>query len=72
MPSLLKFLIQRLMAIPITFVLITAVLYGIVMLTPPETRAELYVPNSQARISATAYQNFIDSEPARTDRHRVL
>ena len=41
---MLKFLARRLMAIPVTLVVITAVLYGIVMLAPVETRAQLYFP----------------------------
>lgn len=44
MPTLFKFLMHRLLAIPITLVLITAVLYGIIMLAPVEARAELYMP----------------------------
>ncbi|MFQ6102065.1 MAG: ABC transporter permease [Anaerolineae bacterium] len=41
---MLKFLIRRLMAIPITLFMITAVLYGIIMLAPVEMRAQLYMP----------------------------
>jgi ABC-type dipeptide/oligopeptide/nickel transport system permease component len=43
MPALLKFLIRRLLAIPVTLLIITATLYGILMLAPVETRAELYM-----------------------------
>jgi ABC-type dipeptide/oligopeptide/nickel transport system permease component len=41
---MLKFLVRRLLAVPITFLVITAVLYGIIMLSPAETRAQLYFP----------------------------
>ena len=41
---MLKFLIRRLLAIPVTLLVITAVLYGIVTLAPAETRAQLYFP----------------------------
>lgn len=41
---MLKFLFRRLMAIPITLVVITAVLYAIIMLAPAETRAQMYFP----------------------------
>lgn len=44
MLPMLKFLIRRLMAIPITLFVISAALYGIIMLAPAETRAELYMP----------------------------
>lgn len=40
----LKFALRRLLAIPITLILVTAVLYAIIMLAPPEERAMLYWP----------------------------
>ena len=48
MPPMLKFLIRRLAAIPITLFVITAVLYGIIMLAPAETRAQLYMPRGDS------------------------
>lgn len=44
MPPLLRFIIYRLLSIPLTLVVITMTLYGFVMLTPPEVRASLYFP----------------------------
>ena len=44
MPPILGFLLRRLLAVPLTLIVITAVLYGISMLAPPERRAYLYVP----------------------------
>jgi len=44
MPPLLRFLIHRLISIPITLFIITVILYGFVMLTPVEARATLYFP----------------------------
>ncbi len=44
MSPMLKFLLRRLMAIPITLLVITAVLYGVIMLAPVDVRAELYMP----------------------------
>ncbi|MGE5222580.1 MAG: ABC transporter permease [Omnitrophica WOR_2 bacterium] len=44
MPPILKFLIVRLLSVFITLLIITAILYGIVMLAPPEERATLYLP----------------------------
>lgn len=46
MPPLLKFIARRLLAVPITLLIITATLYGILMLAPVELRAELYMPRS--------------------------
>lgn len=40
----LRFILGRLIAIPISLVVITAVLYAIVMMAPPEDRAMLYFP----------------------------
>jgi peptide/nickel transport system permease protein len=44
-PPLFRFVIYRLLAIPLTLLVITLVLYGFVMLTPPEVRATLYFPS---------------------------
>jgi peptide/nickel transport system permease protein len=46
MPPFLQFVIRRFMAIPVSLVVITMVLYGGVMLTPPEARAALYMPEN--------------------------
>lgn len=48
MPPILLFVLRRLAAVPITLLIITATLYAIAMLTPPEARAELYMPNTNA------------------------
>ncbi len=53
--SFLKFFLRRLAAIPITLLVITAVLYGIVMLAPADERATLYWP-PRTRSSMTAEQ----------------
>jgi peptide/nickel transport system permease protein len=42
--DLLKFILRRLLAVPITLFFITAVLYAIIMLAPAEERAMLYWP----------------------------
>ncbi len=44
MPPLLQFMIRRFLSVPISLLVITIVLYGGVMLTPPEARATLYMP----------------------------
>lgn len=44
MPPFLQFVIRRFLFIPISLIIITMVLYGGVMLTPPESRASLYFP----------------------------
>ncbi|MBN1977092.1 MAG: hypothetical protein JW918_06790 [Anaerolineae bacterium] len=44
MPPILKFIVRRLLAVPITLLVITVVLYGIVMLAPIEARVSLYEP----------------------------
>jgi ABC-type dipeptide/oligopeptide/nickel transport system permease component len=44
MPPFLQFVIRRFLVIPISLVIITLVLYGGVMLAPPEARATLYYP----------------------------
>jgi len=44
MPPFLQFVIRRFLVIPVSLLVITMVLYGGVMLTPPEARASLYYP----------------------------
>ncbi len=45
----------------LTLILITAVLYAMVMLTPPQTRAELYMPKrTSPRMTEEQYQKLID------------
>ena len=48
MPAFVSFIVRRLLAVPITLFVITAALYGIIMLAPIETRAELYMPKGQS------------------------
>jgi peptide/nickel transport system permease protein len=43
----LQFVIRRFFAIPVTLLVITMLLYAGVMLTPPEARAQLYVPKGK-------------------------
>ena len=60
MPPLIKFLIQRLIFAVISFFVITALLYAGIMLTPPETRAELYMPkNLSSRMTEEQIQRLI-------------
>jgi ABC-type dipeptide/oligopeptide/nickel transport system permease component len=44
---MLRFIVRRILAIPITLFVITAVLYGVIMLAPLEARARLYWPPEQ-------------------------
>jgi peptide/nickel transport system permease protein len=44
MPPFLQFVIRRFLVIPVSLLIITMILYGGVMLTPPEARATLYYP----------------------------
>lgn len=44
MPPLVQFLLRRTFSIVATLVIVTAVLYGVITLAPPEKRAALYLP----------------------------
>ena len=48
MPAFAVFMLRRLLAIPLTLVLLTAILYGMTMLAPAEVRAELYMPRGNS------------------------
>jgi peptide/nickel transport system permease protein len=47
MPPLLRFLLNRLLMIPATLLVVTAVIYGAIMLSPPHMRATLYMSAKQ-------------------------
>jgi ABC-type dipeptide/oligopeptide/nickel transport system permease component len=64
---LLKFVLNRLLAAIITLFLITLILYGLVMLTPPETRATLYFPNTNRPMTEEQVKRLI--EKIIQDRH---
>lgn len=61
MRSFWLYLLRRLLTIPVTLVIMTAVLYALLMLAPPEERATLYLPPNQPRVmTQEAYQNVIN------------
>jgi ABC-type dipeptide/oligopeptide/nickel transport system permease component len=61
MTSFLGNLIRRVFSIVITLLVITMVIYGIMMLTPAETRAELFMPkNLSARITEEQIKKMIE------------
>jgi len=47
MPPILWFFLSRLIAIPVTVFIVTAVLYAITMQSPPEVRAQLYLARTE-------------------------
>lgn len=51
MPPFMQFLIRRLLLIPISLFIITLVLYGGVVMTPPEARVQIYRRPSNAHLS---------------------
>ncbi len=57
---LLKQIALRLLAIPITLLIITAVLYAIVMMAPAEERAALYLPPNTPPMNGAEMQNVMD------------
>jgi peptide/nickel transport system permease protein len=57
---LFKFILRRLILLPVTLFLITAALYGVIMLTPPETRAQLYLPSGRMVDTQQELQLMID------------
>lgn len=59
----LRFFASRLLSALTTLILITAALYAIMMMTPPETRAELYIPKGMniERLTEQQRKNYIDS-----------
>jgi ABC-type dipeptide/oligopeptide/nickel transport system permease component len=58
--SIVRFLVRRVILMLITFVVITAMLYGVMMLSPAEARATLYMPKSDTGISLTQLRVIIE------------
>ncbi len=60
MLPLLRYLARRAFSMLVTFFVITAMLYAVVMLTPPETRATLYMPrNFSPRMTEEQYEKLL-------------
>jgi peptide/nickel transport system permease protein len=71
MPPTLKFVVRRLLAIPFTLLVITAVLYGIVMLAPIEARVSLYEPRGGKSRNPEALRQYIIKEYGLNDPYPV-
>lgn len=57
-----KVLGRRLLAIPVTLLVITAVLFAIILQSPPEDRAALYLPpRLPSRLTTEQFQNILDN-----------
>jgi peptide/nickel transport system permease protein len=55
MPPILKFFLRRIIAVPISLIIITMLLYAGVMLTPPETRVTLYYHPGNPNLTEEQY-----------------
>ena len=60
--ALFKFVLRRLFLAVVTFLVVTAALYGILMLAPVEARAMVYVPPGDRGNSINLIQTIIDRE----------
>ena len=79
MPPLLKFILRRLFFMVASFLVITALLYAGIMLTPVEERVMLYMPkNLSPRVKRERHAPFreqsgrpmFERRPERTDADR--
>lgn len=59
MRSFLRFLAGRILSTTITLIIITGVLYAIMMMSPPEVRAELYLPKNMAHLTEEQIQKYV-------------
>ena len=62
MPPLLRFAVLRLFSFIVTLFVITALLYGVITLTPPEVRATLFIPRGLdvGRLTEDEYNDLIE------------
>jgi peptide/nickel transport system permease protein len=63
-PLVVRYLIRRLLAVPVTLLVVTAVLYAILMQTPPEVRAQLYLSPTERQRG-----NLLQLIPQAIERH---
>lgn len=62
MSSFLKYFVKRLLAIPATLLVITAILFAIIMLAPAEERAMLYFPpRTRPDMTPDQFQAIVDN-----------
>lgn len=61
MPPLVQFIIRRLLAIPVTLLIVTLVLYGIACLTSPDVRARIYMPATNRQMTAAQMERLIQN-----------
>lgn len=60
MPPLLRYFLRRILFLPVSLLVITMVLYGMIRLTPTEVRAQLYMPKQlPARLTQDDIQRLI-------------
>ena len=60
MSPILQYILRRLLAIPLTILVITMVMFAIIMATPPIERAKLFLPKEiPARLSFDEIDAFI-------------
>ena len=50
MNDFLKFILKRLVAVPVSLFFITLILYGVMMILPQEARIDLYMPESNSNV----------------------
>ena len=60
MSPFVKQLLLRLLALPVTLLIITAALYGVIMLAPAEERAQLYIPPRTPPLTQEESQQLMD------------
>ncbi|NJN44438.1 MAG: ABC transporter permease [Anaerolineae bacterium] len=53
MSPLIRFILIRLILFPVTFIIVTATLYAMLMLTPPQVRAMMYLPARQYQAASS-------------------
>jgi ABC-type dipeptide/oligopeptide/nickel transport system permease component len=56
MPPIVRYLLRRLLALPVTLLIVTAALYAFMMLTPAEQRASLFLPRRIDRMTSERIQ----------------
>jgi peptide/nickel transport system permease protein len=60
MPPFLRFLVRRLLVIPVSLLITTATLFGILNLASPEARAQVYLPSRLPNLPPAVLQHLVE------------
>ena len=72
MPPVLRFLVRRILSVPVTLLILTAIVYWITTLAPPLVRVSLFLPKGGHRDPTPAYIEGIVKRYGLNEQDRMI